>query len=77
VLEGARRLLERSPGLLAVVEFRPRDDASGVAPAATLESYEQLGFQLCRLRRDGRPEGVSARQLLAGEDDVTNIVLRR
>ena len=54
VLRGARGLLERSPGLLAVVEFRDEPHLSGETPAKVLALYESLGFELCLLRRNGR-----------------------
>jgi FkbM family methyltransferase len=73
VLAGAREVIARSPGLLAVVEFRPRAADAG----DVLASYERLGFELCRLRRDGRAKRATKRELIRVEDDVVNIVLRR
>jgi FkbM family methyltransferase len=73
VLAGARALISRSPGLVAVVEFRPRASEA----AEVLGYYESLGFELCRLGRDGRPRPAASRELLGVEEDVVNIVLRR
>ena len=77
VIAGARGLIERSPGLLVVAEFRPRTTAAEVAPEAALARYETLGFELCVLRRDGRAQPADARTLLGLPDETVNIVLRR
>lgn len=73
VLEGAAAIRDRSPRLLVIVEFRPTaEDAR-----ATLEWYRAFGFEICTLRRDGTPQPGDLASLLARDDDVVNIVLRR
>jgi hypothetical protein len=79
VLRGARGLLDRSPGLVAVVEFRDERHLSGESPAEVLAFYESLGFRLCLLRRNGdlapaSPEAVLER---SRRDPSFNLVLRR
>jgi FkbM family methyltransferase len=79
VLRGARGLLERSPALLAVVEFRDEEHLSGEGPAEVLAFYESLGFELCLLRRNGDLEPSTAAAVLARAREMPsfNLVLRR
>jgi FkbM family methyltransferase len=79
VLRGARAILSRSPGLLAVVEFRHERHLSGESPEDALALYESLGFQLCLLRRSGTAVAGSAAEILARSrrEPSLNIVLRR
>ena len=79
VLRGARALLERSPGLVAVVEFRNEPHLSGEGPAEVLAFYESLRFELCLLRRNGVFEPADARAVLdrARREQSFNLVLRR
>jgi FkbM family methyltransferase len=79
VLRGAQALIERSPHLLAIVEFRAERHLSGETPTRVLDCYESLGFELCALRRNGVLEPVSADELLAraATMESLNIALRR
>ena len=79
VLRGARRLLERSPGLLAVVEFRDEPHLSGETPEEVLAFYESLGFELFLLRRNGVLAPASRDAVLERARRVPsfNLVLRR
>lgn len=77
VLAGAERLLEESPRLVVVVEFRPREPVAGTAPEAVLALYEGLGFELCSLGRDGRPRPATLHELARLDHETVNIVLRR
>ncbi len=79
VLRGARALLERSPRLLAVVEFRDERHLSGESPAEVLAFYESLGFELCLLRRNGGldPTGAAAVLERSRREPSFNLVLRR
>jgi FkbM family methyltransferase len=79
VLRGARELLERSPRLLAVVEFRDAPHGSGETAAEVLAFYESLGFELCLLRRNGELDPRNAADVLAHARGLEslNLVLRR
>jgi FkbM family methyltransferase len=79
VLRGARAILERSPVLAAVVEFRDEPHVGGESPADVLAFYESLGFELCLLRRNGELEPSSAAAVLERARSVPslNLVLRR
>jgi FkbM family methyltransferase len=79
VLRGARRLLELSPRLLAIVEFRDDQHLSGESPTEVLAFYESLGFELCLLRRNGDLERITADGVLARARaaESLNLVLRR
>lgn len=79
VLRGARALLERSPGLLVVVEFRDQTHLSGETPAEVLAFYESLGFELRLLRRNGEHERASAENVLerSRREPSFNLVLAR
>jgi FkbM family methyltransferase len=79
VLRGARKLLERSPRLLAIVEFRDERHLSGERPAEVLEFYRSLGFDLCLLRRNGdlAPAGADAVLEQSRREPSFNLVLRR
>jgi FkbM family methyltransferase len=79
VLRGARRLVERSRRLVAVVEFRDQPHLSGESPAEVLAFYESLGFELCLLRRDGSLARAHAAVVLERSRRVPsfNLVLRR
>lgn len=79
VLRGAGALLERSPHLLAVVEFRDEPHIGGEDPAAVLAFYRSLGFELCLLHRDGRLRPANIEEVLAVARDlpVVNLALRR
>lgn len=78
-LRGARRLLERSPQLVCVVEFRDERHLTGETPAEVLAFYESLGFELCLLRRNGVPIAAGAEEVLgrARREPSLNLVLRR
>jgi FkbM family methyltransferase len=79
VLRGARGVLDRSPRLLAVVEFRDERHLSGESPAEVLSFYESLGFELCLLRRNGDLEHSTAASVLehSRREPSFNLVLRR
>jgi FkbM family methyltransferase len=79
VLRGAQRILERSPLLAAIVEFRDEPHVGGESPADVLAFYESLGFELCLLRRNGELQPSSATAVLARARAVPslNLVLRR
>jgi FkbM family methyltransferase len=79
VLRGAAGLIARSPGLLAVVEFRDEQHLSGESPAEVLELYASLGFELCLLRRDGALRAVPPSAVVERSRRLPslNIVLRR
>ncbi len=79
VLRGARSLIDRSPGLLAVVEFRDEQHLSGESPAEVLAFYQSLGFELCLLRRNGtlEPAGAGAVLERSRREPSFNLVLRR
>jgi FkbM family methyltransferase len=79
VLRGARAMLERSPRLLAVVEFRNEVHLSGESPAEVLAFYSSLGFEPCLLRRNGELVPASADAVLehSRREPSFNLVLRR
>jgi FkbM family methyltransferase len=79
VLRGARKLLERNPRLLAVVEFRDERHLSGEGPAEVLAFYSSLGFEPCLLRRNGDLTPASADAVLqqSRREPSFNLVLRR
>lgn len=79
VLRGARGLLERSPRVLAVVEFRDEPHLSGETPEEVLAFYESLGFELCLLRRNGDLAPATRDAVLerARREPSFNLVLRR
>ena len=79
VLRGAAALIERSPGLVAVVEFRDEPHLSGESPAEVLAYYESLGFELCLLSRNGRLARADAATVLerSRRGPSFNLVLRR
>jgi hypothetical protein len=79
VLRGARKLLARSPHLLAVVEFRNERHLSGESPAEVLAFYTSLGFELCLLRRNGDVEPAASGAVLerSRREPSFNLVLRR
>ncbi len=79
VLRGASNLLARTPGLLAVVEFRDERHRSGESPAEVLAFYSSLGFDLCLLRRNGdlAPAGADAVLEQSRRVPSFNLVLRR
>jgi len=79
VFRGATAILERSPVLAAIVEFRYGPHLGGEAPEDVLAFYESLGFELCLLRRNGELEPSSAATVLvrAGKVPSLNLVLRR
>ena len=79
VLRGARNLIERSPGLVAVVEFRDAQHVSGQGPLDVLDFYESLGFELCLLRRSGALQPATAGDVLerARRAESVNIALCR
>lgn len=79
VLRGARALVERSPNLVAVVEFRDEPHLSGESPAEVLALYESLGFELCLLRRNGDLDRAGRAAVLARarREPSFNLVLRR
>jgi FkbM family methyltransferase len=79
VLRGARALLERSPRLLAVVEFRDERHLSGESPAEVLAFYASLGFEPCLLRRNGDLAPASLDTVLehSRREPSFNLVLRR
>jgi FkbM family methyltransferase len=79
VLRGARALLERSPRLIAVVEFRDERHLSGERPAEVLAFYSSLGFEPCLLRRNGdlAPASVDAVLEHSRREPSFNLVLRR
>jgi FkbM family methyltransferase len=79
VLRGARALLNRSQGLIAVVEFRDERHLSGESPPEVLGFYESLGFELCLLRRNGGLNPADAAAVLerSRREPSFNLVLRR
>lgn len=79
VLRGARSVLERSPRLVAVVEFRDEPHLSGESPEEVLAFYESLGFELCLLHRNGDVAPASRAAVLdrARRESSFNLVLRR
>jgi FkbM family methyltransferase len=79
VFRGAGGLLARSPGLLAVVEFRDERHLSGESPAEVLAFYQSLGLELCLLRRNGDLEPSRAEDVLerSRREASFNLVLRR
>jgi FkbM family methyltransferase len=79
VLRGARALIERSPRLLAVVEFRDERHLSGESPAEVLAFYSSLGFEPCLLRRNGdlAPASLDAVLEHSRREPSFNLVLRR
>jgi FkbM family methyltransferase len=79
VLRGAAAILDRSPVLLAVVEFRDELHVGGETPEEVLAFYESLGFELCLLRRNGELEPSTRAAVLkrAREAPSLNLVLRR
>lgn len=79
VFRGAHGVLERSPRLVAVVEFRDEPHLSGETPADVLAFYESLGFELCLLRRNGDLAPASRTAVLdrARREPSFNLVLRR
>ena len=80
VLRGASAILERSPVLLAIVEFGLRPHIGGMSPQAALEFYESLGFELCLVHRNGELEPSTPGAVLGKTYEVQqmiNIVLRR
>lgn len=78
VLRGARELLARSPGLVAVVEFRGSEHLDGSTPEQVLDLYDALGLDSYLLRADGRAEPASRDAVLdaAQRAETINIVLR-
>ena len=80
VLRGASAILERSPVLLAIVEFGLRPHIGGMSPLDALEFYESLGFELCLVHRNGELEPSTPGAVLGKAHEVEqmiNIVLRR
>jgi FkbM family methyltransferase len=79
VLRGASAILERSPLLAAIVEFRNGPHAGGEAPGDVLDFYESLGFELCLLHRNGELEPSTQAAVLERARNVPslNLVLRR
>jgi hypothetical protein len=80
VLRGASAILERSPILLAIVEFGFRPHLGGMSPLDVLEFYESLGFELCLLHRNGELEPSTQGAVVARATEtgaMLNIVLRR
>jgi FkbM family methyltransferase len=79
VFRGAGGLIERSPRLVAVVEFRDEPHLSGESPAAVVAFYESLGFDLCLLRRNGTLDWADAAAVLerSWREPSFNLVLRR
>jgi len=79
VLRGAVEILERSPVLAAIVEFRNEPHAGGESPEEVLEFYESLGFELSLLHRNGDFDAVSAAAVMRTASFVPtlNLVLRR
>ncbi len=79
VLRGAAETIRRSPGIVAVVEFRLERHLDGSEPADVLAYYESLGFSLGLLRPSGETQRATAVDVLrAAETAPTlNIVLRR
>ena len=79
VFRGAAAILERSPVLVAVVEFRDEPHVGGETPAEVLAFYESLGFELCLLRRNGELEPSTRAAVLerARSEPSLNLVLRR
>jgi FkbM family methyltransferase len=80
VLRGAAAILERSPVLLAIVEFGIRPHLGGMSPLEALEFYESLGFELCLVHRSGELEPSTPGVVLGrawDEQRMMNIVLRR
>lgn len=79
VLRGASAVIERSPGLIAIVEFRGSEHLDGSSPASVLELYESLGFGLHLLTADGRALPATQNDVLhqAQRAETVNIVLRK
>ncbi len=79
VLEGARAVIEASPKLDAVVEFRGGAHLDGRGPDEVLDLYDSLGLRAHQLLPDGRAVAASRAELLAAaaRDETINIVLRK
>lgn len=79
VLRGAPGLLDRSPSLVAVVEFRDEPHLSGESPEEVLAFYESLGFELCLLHRNGDVVAATRAVVLerARREPSFNLVLQR
>jgi FkbM family methyltransferase len=79
VLRGAARTIARSPGLLAVVEFRGHEHLDGSGPEEVLDLYESLGLTPALLHPDGRMVAATRAALLAAAQrvDTLNIVLQK
>ena len=79
VFHGASAILERSPTLVAIVEFRNEPHADSEAPADVLAFYESVGFELCLLRRNGELEPSTRAVVLERTRNLPplNLVLRR
>lgn len=78
VLEGAAALIAKSPGVVAVVEFRGGPHLDGRSPEAVLDLYTGLGLEPYRLLPSGRAVAATAGELvaLAAATETINIVLR-
>jgi FkbM family methyltransferase len=79
VLRGAEAIIRRSPGLVAVVEFRLEPHLDGSEPEDVLAYYESLGFELGLLRPSGDVARAARGAVLraASDSPTLNIVLRR
>lgn len=78
VVEGAAGLLARSPGAIAIVEFRGGPHLDGRSPEEVLDLYAGLGLAPYRLLPSGRAVPAAPGELIAAASaaETINIVLR-
>ena len=75
VLAGARKLLERSPGLTMIVEFDPKNFPDRDGALAYLAQYRSLGFAFARVRAGGEVAAVDEETLVA--ESYSELILAR
>lgn len=77
VLRGMRATIENNPGMSIAVEYAPRClSEMGAEPRDFFAELDRYGFSFFKLRRRGRPNRTSARQLYqqVGPDDYVDIL---
>jgi FkbM family methyltransferase len=79
VFRGAAGLVEASPNLIAIVEFRATEHLDGSSPDQVLDLYESLGLKLNLLTPDGRAVPAERTAVLreAARCETVNLVLRK